>query len=77
LTHKLWDIALDLWEHRNEVLHKRENEVSGDQERKLNRKVMEVLNNLNRRAMPQKDRHIFVAMGTLTQGFLVQGCMAS
>jgi hypothetical protein len=58
LIDRLWELAWRSWEHRNEVLRERENEVSREQGSRMNRKVTEAFNNLNRRAIPQKDRHI-------------------
>jgi len=39
IIQKLWDTAWDLWEHRNGVLHKKENFVTKAMEVHLNRQV--------------------------------------
>jgi hypothetical protein len=39
LIKKMWEVAWDLWEHRNSILHNKENAVSDESIRTLNRKI--------------------------------------
>jgi hypothetical protein len=58
LITKLWDIAWDLWEHRNGILHNKQNLVSEREEHILNRNVSEAFNSLQSRMLPINDRHL-------------------
>jgi hypothetical protein len=39
LIKKLWQIAWDLWQHRNNVLHEQENDVVQKESEQLNRRI--------------------------------------
>ena len=58
LVKKLWDIAWDLWEHRNGVLHESENVVSNAALRHLDMKVMDTFNRIRSLLLPAHDRHL-------------------
>jgi hypothetical protein len=58
LIQKIWDIAWDLWEHRNGILHEKENVVTRTMELHLNQRVMRVFLNLCSRALCSTDRHL-------------------
>jgi hypothetical protein len=58
LIHKLWDTAWDLWEHRNEVLHERENQVTRSMGLHLNRRVTRVFFNSCFRPLRSNDNHL-------------------
>ena len=55
---KLWDIAWDLWEHRNGVLHETENLVTRSMAAQLDAKVSRIYNDLYSRALRNYDRHL-------------------
>ncbi len=58
LVKKLWDIAWDLWEHWNGVLHEQQNVVSSGQLHALDRKVSEAFNGLKNLLLPAHDRQL-------------------
>jgi len=58
LIQKFWDIAWDLWEHRNGVLHEKENLVTESLGLHLNRRVTRVFLALCSRALRATDRHL-------------------
>jgi len=55
---KLWNIAWDMWEHRNGILHERENLVVRAMQHHLNAKVTRVYLNLSSRLLRHTDRHL-------------------
>jgi hypothetical protein len=55
---KLWNIAWDMWEHRNGVLHETENLVTRAIQTQLNAKVTRVYLNLSSRLLRHTDRHL-------------------
>jgi len=55
---KLWNIAWDMWEHRNGILHERENLVVRAMQHHLNAKVTRVYLNLSSRLLRYTDRHL-------------------
>ena len=54
----MWDIAWDLWEHRNEVLFQATNVVSEAELRTLNRNVRNNFIKLQALLLPAHDRHL-------------------
>ena len=58
LIQKMWDTAWDLWEHRNEVLHKKENLVTRSMGLHLNRRVTRVFLDLCSRPLRANDSHL-------------------
>ncbi len=62
LIKKLWDIAWDMWEHRNGVLHDSENVVSSAHIHKLNWDVMETFGKLQEELLPAHDRHLIALL---------------
>jgi hypothetical protein len=55
---KLWNVAWDLWEHRNGILHEKENLITQSMTMQLNARVSRVCNDLSSRALRQHDRHL-------------------
>jgi len=55
---KLWNIAWDMWEHRNGILHENENLVTRALQTQLNAKVMRAYLNLSSRLLWHTDRHL-------------------
>jgi hypothetical protein len=53
----LWDVAWDLWEHRNSILHHRENLVSSSEQESLNQKVRSKYQQLQQLVL-QTDRYL-------------------
>jgi hypothetical protein len=58
LIQKLWDVAWDLWEHRNEVLHEKENLVTWSMGIHLNHRVSRVFTDLCSRPLRANDSHL-------------------
>jgi hypothetical protein len=58
LIKKLWDTAWDMWEHRNEVLHERENLVTKSMGIHLNHRVTRVFLDLCSRPLHANDCHL-------------------
>jgi hypothetical protein len=58
IIQKLWDTAWDLWEHRNEVLHEKENLVTRAMGLHLNRRVTRVFLDLCSRPLRANDSHL-------------------
>jgi hypothetical protein len=58
LITKLWNIAWDLWEHRNGVLHNCQNTVVDREDRATNRDVAEAFNTLQSMLLLIHDRHL-------------------
>jgi hypothetical protein len=58
LIKKLWDIAWDLWQHRNGILHDSLNAVSDAELRALDRKVKDTFCSLQSLTLPANDRHL-------------------
>jgi hypothetical protein len=58
LIKKLWDIAWDLWEHRNGVLHEKDNAVSSAELHRLNRSVSDAFSRLQLLSLPANDWHL-------------------
>jgi hypothetical protein len=58
IIQKLWNIAWDLWEHQNGILHENENQATRSMTLQLNSRVSQVYNDLSSRALRQHDRHL-------------------
>jgi hypothetical protein len=58
LVKKLWDVAWDLWEHRNNILHKMQNVVTDQSSRSLNRRVSSAFTDLQSLLLKAHDRHL-------------------
>jgi hypothetical protein len=58
LIKKLWDIAWDLWEHRNGILHESSNVVSQNELCILDRKIMDVFSRLQSIVLLANDKHL-------------------
>jgi hypothetical protein len=58
LIKKLWDIAWDLWEHRNGILHDSVNMVSTAELRALDKKVKDTFCRLQSITLSANDRHL-------------------
>jgi hypothetical protein len=58
LIKKLWDVAWDLWEHRNSILHEAQNVVTDRSSRSLNRQVSLLFSELQSHLLPAHDRHL-------------------
>ena len=58
IIQNLWDTAWDLWEHRNEVLHEKENLVTRAMGLHLNRRVTRVFLDLCSRPLRANDSHL-------------------
>jgi len=55
---KLWNIAWDLWAHRNGILHEQENRVTQSEIQQLNSRVSQTYSDLHSRALRQYDLHL-------------------
>jgi hypothetical protein len=55
---KLWNIAWDMWEHRNGILHEKENLVTQAMQAQLNAKVTRVYLALSSRLLWHNDHHL-------------------
>ncbi len=55
---KLWNTAWDMWEHRNEILHKKENFITQAMTSQLHARVSRVYQNLTSRTLRHNDRHL-------------------
>lgn len=63
---KLWDTAWDLWEHRNGILHDKENLITRSMIINLNARVSRVYTELSSRALRHYDRHlVYLPLTTL------------
>ncbi len=58
LIKKLWDIAWDLWEHRNGILHESCNVVSQNELHILDRKIKDVFGRLQSIVLSANDKHL-------------------
>jgi hypothetical protein len=58
ILQKLWNIAWDMWEHRNGILHEQENLVTRSMIIQLNARVSRVYIDLSSRALRHNDRHL-------------------
>jgi hypothetical protein len=58
LIKKLWDIAWDLWEHRNGILHEDTNLVSDAELRTIDRNIRNSFLHLRSISLPAHDRHL-------------------
>jgi hypothetical protein len=58
LIKKLWDVAWDLWEHRNSILHKEQNVVTTQVSRSLNRQVSSAYTDLHSLLLKFHDKHL-------------------
>jgi hypothetical protein len=58
LIQKMWDTAWDLWEHRNGVLHEKDNLVIQSMGIHLNQRVTRVYLALCSRPLQTNDRHL-------------------
>ena len=58
LIQKLWEIAWDLWEHRNGVLHERENAITRSMGLQLNQRISRVYVQLLSSPLRFNDKHI-------------------
>jgi hypothetical protein len=63
---KLWDIAWDLWQHRNEILHHKENHIAQETLRMLRHEVTRLFNELSSSHLLQRDRYLLrLSLGSL------------
>ncbi len=68
LIKKLWEIAWDLWEHRNGILHETDNVVTSASLCRLDRKVTDTYGKLTNALLPANDRHLLsVSLSRLFQ----------
>jgi hypothetical protein len=58
LITKLWNIAWDMWEHRNGILHNKDNAATEREKRAINKAVIEVFNKLQSMMLSPQDRHL-------------------
>jgi hypothetical protein len=58
LIQKLWDIAWDLWEHRNGILHEKTNLVSDAELHTIDRNIRNSFLHLRSISLPAHDRHL-------------------
>jgi len=58
LIKRLWNIAWDLWQHRNNVLHEKEHATSASDLRKLNRDVTSFFSALSQLPLPHNSSDI-------------------
>lgn len=58
LIKKLWDVAWDLWEHHNNILHKEQNVVTDKASCSLNHQVSLVFTDLHSLLLRTHDRHL-------------------
>jgi len=58
ILQKLWNIAWDMWEHRNGILHENENLVTRSMTIQLNARVSRVYTDLSLRALRHNNRHL-------------------
>jgi hypothetical protein len=58
LIKKLWEVAWDLWEHRNDILHHQENEVRQTEGPLINRELTSLYHLLISRTLQQRDRYL-------------------
>jgi hypothetical protein len=58
LIKKLWDVAWDLWEHRNGIPHNTTNLVSEAELRTLDRKIRSIFLQLQIMSLSAQDRHL-------------------
>jgi hypothetical protein len=58
LITKLWDVAWDLWEHRNEVYHQNSNHALQEDTTVLDLQVKDLYDNLALTGLLQKDQHL-------------------
>jgi hypothetical protein len=64
----MWDIAWDLLEHRNGVLHEQENTVTRVAMHQLNRSISEAFGKLQLLLLPANDRHLLsISLARLLQ----------
>jgi hypothetical protein len=65
---KLWNIAWDIWEHRNGILHRQENLVAQSLIIQLNARVSRTYTELSSRTLRHNDRHlVYLTLFTLLQ----------
>jgi hypothetical protein len=55
---KLWGIAWDMWEHRNGILHDKENLITRSMGIQLNARASRIYTDLSSRALRHNDRHL-------------------
>ncbi len=55
---KLWDIAWDLWEHRNGVLHEQNNVLTSSEIRQLNQKVRSIYGQIQQAFLSPHDKYL-------------------
>ncbi len=60
LIKKLWDVTRDLWEHRNNILHKTQNVVNDQSSCSLNCWVLSAYTDLQSLLLKAHDRHLLV-----------------
>jgi len=58
IIQKLWNMAWDLWEHRNGVLHEKENLLTKSMITQLNARVSRVFSDLTSWTLRHTDRHL-------------------
>jgi hypothetical protein len=58
IIQKLWDIAWDMWEHRNGMLHEKESLITRSMGIQLNARVSRIYTDLSSRSLCHNDRHL-------------------
>lgn len=58
LIKKQWEISWDLWEHRNGILHEKENVVSLAEARKIDKNIREVYLDFIHCNLSNRDKHL-------------------
>jgi hypothetical protein len=58
LIKKLWNIAWDLWEHRNSILHQQDNCLSSSELAVLNQKIRSLYSQLRNSSISGQDRYL-------------------
>jgi hypothetical protein len=58
LIQKLWDIAWDLWEHCNGILHRTGSALTMSTIRKINRNVTQTFNDLHQCSLSDNNKHL-------------------
>ena len=58
IIQKLWNIAWDMWEHRNGILHDKENLITRSMVAQLNARVSQVYTDFSSQALGHNDHHL-------------------
>jgi hypothetical protein len=59
LIKKLWDIAWDLWNHRNGILHHSENILALEEQREMDQRIKTTYETFSHATMPVRDTYLF------------------